>query len=235
VNTVRLVLLDEQRLFRELLAVALEQEKGFSVVGEAGGSCRAVAVCRETRPDVALMDLRLPRINETELADCLRKHLPDLRIIALTDLADAYAVRRAADSHLAGFVEKSQTIPVIVQAIRRVAAGEAFFTEIYHQRVRELTEEPFSFPKVLSAREQQILALVAEGRTSRAVAERLGLSSRTVESHRRNIMKKMDLQDMAGLVRFAVIQGFKFEACTVFPDGQRPHQCAGCAGSHPAP
>ncbi|HOW97366.1 MAG TPA: response regulator transcription factor [Kiritimatiellia bacterium] len=226
-NPVRLVLLDEQRLFRELLATTLDKARDLSVVGEAGGSCRAVAVCRETRPDVAIMDLRLPHINETELATCLRKHLPALRIVALTDLTDAYTIRRAVDAGLQGYVEKGQPLTVLLQAVRHVAAGETYFTEIYQQRVRETAEEPFSFPKVLSAREQQILALVAEGRTSRAVAQQLGLSSRTVESHRRNIMKKMDLKDMAGLVRFAVLQGFRFEECRLHDNGQ----CAGCAGS----
>lgn len=226
-NPVRVVLIDEQRLFRELLATTLDKARDLSVVGEAGGSCRAVAVCRETRPDLAVMDLRLPRINERELSECLRRHLPALRIVALTDLTDAYAIRRAVDTGLQGYVEKGQPLTVLLQAIRRVAAGETFFTEIYHQRVREMAEEPFSFPKVLSAREQQILALVAEGRTSRAVAEQLGLSSRTVESHRRNIMKKMELKDMAGLVRFAVLQGFKFEECRAHDSGR----CAGCAGS----
>ena len=124
-------------------------------------------------------------------------------------------------------MEKGQPLTVLLQAIRHVAAGETFFTEIYRQRVREMAEEPFSFPKVLSAREQQILALIAEGRTSRAVAEQLGLSSRTVESHRRNIMKKMDLKDMAGLVRFAVIEGFRFEECRARDNGR----CAGCSGA----
>lgn len=226
-NPVRLALLDEQRLFRELLATTLDKARDLSVVGEAGGSCRAVAVCRETRPDVAILDLRLPRLNELELATCLRKQLPALRLIALTDLTDAYAIRRAVDTGVQGYVEKGQPLTVLLQAIRHVAAGETFFTEIYRQRVREMAEEPFSFPKVLSAREQQILALIAEGRTSRAVAEQLGLSSRTVESHRRNIMKKMDLKDMAGLVRFAVIEGFRFEECRARDNGR----CAGCSGA----
>lgn len=231
-NPVRLVLLDEQRLFRDLLVASLKREKAFSVVGEAGGSCRAVHLCREARPDLALMDLRLPRINDSELADCLRRHLPDLRMIALTDQADAFAVRRAMDARLDGFVEKSQPLEVLLQAIAAVARGETYFTPIYHQQVREMALDPFSFPKVLSAREQQILSLVAEGQTSRAVAEKLGLSARTVESHRRNIMKKMDLKDMAGLVRFAVIQGFRFEACTLFPEGSEPPTvCAGCASA----
>ena len=93
-----------------------------------------------------------------------------------------------------------------------------------------MADEPFSFPKILSGREQQILALVAEGQTSRTVAERLGLSTRTIESHRRNIIKKMELKDMAGLVRFAVTQGFRFEDCHVFPEGaERPAACSGCA------
>lgn len=230
-NPARVILLDQHRLFRELLADALEKTGTVMVVGEAGGACRAVTVCREARPDIAVLDLRLPHINETELAVCLRKHLPDLRIIGLTDLADAFTVRRAVDTRLNGFVEKSQPWSVLLHAVQRVAEGRTFFTEVYQQRVREMADEPFSFPKVLSIREQQILAMIAEGRTSRAVAEQLGLSSRTVESHRRNIMKKMELKDMAGLVRFAVIQGFRFEACTAFPAGQRPAACDGCSGA----
>ena len=231
-KSARLVILNGQRLFRDLLASTLKRIADISVVGEAEGSCRSVTLCRETRPDIVLLDLRMPRINGTELADCLRRHLPDLRMIALTDQADAFAVRRAMDARLDGFVEKSQPLEVLLQAIAAVARGETYFTPIYHQQVREMALDPFSFPKVLSAREQQILSLVAEGQTSRAVAEKLGLSARTVESHRRNIMKKMDLKDMAGLVRFAVIQGFRFEACTLFPEGSEPPAvCAGCASA----
>lgn len=225
-----MALLDEQRTFRDLLARAIRAEKGWKVVAEAGGACHAVVVCRETQPHLALVDLRLPHINEVELATCLRRHLPGLRIIALTDLTDSFAIRRVVEAGLQGYVDKNQPWSVLREAICQVAAGGTFYTEVYHQRVREMKEAPFSFPKVLSPRERQVLALVAEGHTSRAVAQRLGLGTRTVESHRRNIMKKMGLRNAADLIRFALNEGFRFETCTALRDRRRSQMCAKCVG-----
>jgi DNA-binding NarL/FixJ family response regulator len=213
VKSWRILVLGEEALCRELLVQHLSRDTRFDVVGQAGCACEGLRLCEQLKPDLVVLDLALPRVNGVELAVHLSKASPASRIMALTNLNDAYSVNRVIECRLAGCVEKGQPLFVLDEAMAAVAGGGTYFTPKFMGAAAALASNPVAFPKILSSREQEVLAYVAEGLTSRAIGSRLGLSSRTVETHRRNIMRKMDLNDMAGLMRFAIQHGFRQENC----------------------
>jgi DNA-binding NarL/FixJ family response regulator len=210
----RILILNEDSLFRELLVQHLARDSRFSVAGQARCACDGLRQCGQFKPDLVVLDLGMPRVSGVELAVLLAKASPASRIMAVAELNDAYTVNRVIECRLAGCVEKGQSLAVLDEAMAAVAGGGTYFSPKFMGAAAALASDPVAFPKILSAREQEVLAYVAEGFTSRSIGTRLGLSSRTVEAHRRNIMRKMDLNDMAGLMRFAIQHGFRQSNCS---------------------
>jgi DNA-binding NarL/FixJ family response regulator len=176
----------------------------FSLVGEAGDGAQGLALCRRLKPDVALLDIQMPGLDGIELAATLMAEPPAPRILLLTSRKDALTINRAAELGIPGYVEKDVELKVLEAALTRVAAGERFYCDHAAETVGNLARDETAFSKMLSRREQEILALVGQGLTSKTIAARLALSPRTVESHRHNIMQKLGIKDLAGLIRYAV-------------------------------
>ncbi len=207
------VILDEQGLFRDLLCRLLQQERGFRVVGQAGCSCEGLALCREHQPDLVVLDFQMPRIGGDELARSIARECPSARILALTGATDDYTVHRVTECRVAGCMEKNQPLEMLRTAMSAVASGGMYFSPCFTEAGAALAADPAGFPKYLSRREQEILSNVAEGWTSRVIGRKLGLSARTVETHRHHIMQKLGLGDFAALMRFAVHHGFREHSC----------------------
>ena len=209
VTPMKIVLIEDQAMFRDLLKKICREHFHLSVVGEAEDAATGLELCRKYKPDMVLLDLNLPDKDGVTLADEIIAMDPEVRILALSTECDDYTLYRVLNSGMHGYVDKNrQSVEVLKQAIDEVIKGRVFFTEVVQQVRQKLRLEPKSFPKVLTEREQQLLALLGGGLTNDEVAKELHLSRYTVQLHRRNIMSKLGLHRTPDLIRYAVNKGF---------------------------
>jgi two-component system response regulator NreC len=203
----RLILADDHQIVRQGLRALLERED-IEIAGEAVDGRAAVTLVELHHPDVAVLDLSMPGLNGIDAArEILHRH-PRLGVILLTVHAEEYQVITALRAGIRGYVIKTQAADELVRAIREVARGGIYLSPDVSRIVvgvylsgAELPADP------LTPRQRQVLQLVAEGRTTKEVATLLGLSSKTAESYRAQIMEKLDIHQTAGLVRYAIRRG----------------------------
>jgi len=208
--TIRVVLADDHRLVREALRVALERERDIAIVGEATDGSAAIKLVRKAKPDVVVLDVAMPELNGIEAAARIHARHPAVKILALSAHADKRYVLEMLSGGAAGYVTKSAAGRELVQAIRTVAAGGCYLSAELASTVVEGVREARNGakgPRQLGRREREVLQLVAEGHRSPAIAARLFISTATVEAHRRNIMRKLDLHTVAELTKFAIREG----------------------------
>ena len=200
----RILLADDHALYREGLRLLLERE-GLTVCGEAADGGEAVRLALELLPDITLMDLSMPVYNGIEAATRIRKALPDAKIVLLTMHEDEVTILEALKVGVSGYVFKTQTDRDLVHTIEVVANG-AFYLgpNIPHSVIDALTHNHSQASEALTEREQQVVDLIADGLTSRAIAEILHLSPKTIESHRSRIMQKLKFEQTTQLVCYAV-------------------------------
>ena len=205
----KIVLIEDQVMFRDLLKKICREHFHLVVVGEAENASTGLELCRKHKPDMVLLDLNLPDRDGISLADEILAAAPGIRILALSSECDEYTLYRVLNSGMHGYVDKNrQSVDVLKQAIDEVIKGRVFFTEVVQQVRQRLRTEPKAFPKVLTEREQQLLGLLGSGLTNDEVARELHLSRYTVQLHRRNIMSKLGLHRTPDLIRYAVNKGF---------------------------
>jgi two-component system response regulator NreC len=202
----RVVIADDHAMFREGVRTLLERA-GIEVSGEAGDGREAVRLANELTPDVAVLDLSMPAMNGIEAARDLARSAPQVRTVLLTMFSEQAYVLEALRAGVRGYVLKTQAAPDLIDAIRQVMRGSIYLSSGISEVVLNALLEPSAPIDPLTGRELQVLQLVAEGRTAREVASALGLSPKTAESHRNRIMRKLDIHDTAGLVRYAVRRG----------------------------
>jgi DNA-binding NarL/FixJ family response regulator len=210
--TVRVVLADDQRVVREGLATLLGLLDGVEVVGTASDGDEAVALANRLRPDVVLMDLRMPRCDGVEATRRLRLESPGVKVLMLTTYADDRSVIEALRAGARGYLTKDASAADIRQAILGVAAGEAALDPAVQHHVvaaiagsdeRTLSPASSDLPDDLTPREAEVLALIAEGLTNTEIAERLVVSPTTVKSHINHLFAKAGIRDRAQAVRYA--------------------------------
>lgn len=207
----RVVIVDDHRMFRT--GVRAELGDAVEVVGEAADVDQAVNVVLATRPDVVLLDVHLPGGNGAEVVRRCAAQQPDTRFLALSVSDAAEDVIGVIRAGARGYVTKSITGPELAAAIRRVADGDAVFSPRLAGFVLDAFAGVADAPVVdeeldrLSQREREVLRLIAQGHTNRSIAGRLGLSPKTVDAHRTNLMRKLGLHDVQGLTRLAVRRG----------------------------
>lgn len=211
-DKIRILLADDHPLVRSGLMKLLEPFKEFVVVGEAEDGEEAVALAKKLAPDLVIIDLSMPRLNGIEATKLIQKVSPASRVLVLTMHENEEYVYQIFKSGAGGYLLKNTGREELATAIRAVSKGGKFFSprvsEIMVQayvkkaEAREERESKDELP--LTKRELEILELVAEGLNNQQMAERLFISTRTVETHRMNIMQKLDIHDAANLVRFAI-------------------------------
>lgn len=209
----RVLLADDHRLMRSGLRLVIERHTDFTVVGEADDGRQAVAMAESLKPDVVVMDIGMPNLNGIEAARQVNEKQPAIAIVMLSMHADEGYVLRALKAGARAYLLKDSAEEDLTQAIEAVRDGKSFFSpavsrvllQDYMRKLERVGAED-SYD-LLSAREREILQLVAEGKSSKEIASMLSLSTYTVETHRSNIMQKLNLKGIPELILYAVRKG----------------------------
>jgi len=202
-----ILLADDHPMFRQGLKTLLERE-GFDIVAEASDGHEAVRLARQLNPRVAVLDIGMPLLNGIDAARDIHKHAPETEVVLLTMYEEEAYVLEALRAGVRGYVLKAQAAEDLLVAIREVLRGAVYLSPGISQAVVDAYMGKSELPiDPLTDRERQVLQLVAEGKTTKAVAEILGLSVKTADSHRTRIMQKLKIHETATLVRYAIRHG----------------------------
>jgi DNA-binding NarL/FixJ family response regulator len=205
------MLAEDHTLMRAGLRALLTDIGGTEIVGEASNGHEALKKVETLEPDVVLLDITLPELNGLEVAKRVAKDYPRVRVIMLSMHQDPVYVRQALQAGAKGYLVKGADVPELELALRAVMRGDTYLSPaISAEVVGEYLRGEEASPSPLGAltpRQREILQLIAEGRTTKDIAAKLDLSVKTVESHRAELMTRLDIHDVAGLVRFAIRSG----------------------------
>ncbi|MGQ9477388.1 MAG: response regulator [Candidatus Bipolaricaulia bacterium] len=211
---IRLLLADDHRLVREGLRALLERELGpdFEVVGEAGDGRSAVELAARLKPEIAILDLAMPGMNGLEALEGIRQASPKTKVLLLSMFADEESILRAAWGGAAGFLLKASPADELLEAIRAAGSGRFYLSRgIANERLDRLISRG---PKrgLLTPREREVLVLIARGLKNSEIARELGLSPKTVATHRARLRAKLGLHTKAGLTRYALLKGLGLDS-----------------------
>ena len=210
----RVLLVDDHHIIRDGIKSMLEKTGEFEVIGEADEGRQALAICHKERPDVVLMDIGLPGLSGIETTIEIQRENPNIKVVMLSMYDDEHSVVSAIRSGARGFVIKKATMVDLLEALRTVVRGGVYLSAQVSDRLvsrirrGDIEPETSSSPvEDLSPRELQVLRLVAEGKTSKEIAELLSLGLQTVRSYRKTMMKKLGVNNVAGLTQVALATG----------------------------
>lgn len=204
---VRIVLADDHVVVRQGLRTLLEREK-FQVVAEASDGQEAIRLTEAHHPDIAVIDISMPILNGIDTVRELGRSCPKTKTILLTQHEEDQYIREALEVGVKGYVVKNQVASDLVHAIQQVSRGQFYLSPGVSRAVVEAYRTKSSTPvDPLTARERQVLQLIAEGKSTKDTASLLGISVKTAESHRMRLMQKLDIHETASLVRYAVRRG----------------------------
>lgn len=225
-NRITVLLAEDHRVVREGFRSLLEHESDIEVVGEAATGREAIQLIKKLRPAVVVMDIAMPLLNGLEATRQIRANYPQTKVIILSAHKDEAYVERSAEFGAVGFLIKQTSSHVLAEAIREVQKGNTFFNPAEDGRCKPYPRKPPVANKAykkkancLSSREVEVLQLIAEGLPNKQVASELGVTFKTVDRHRQNLMTKLDIHDVAGLTRYAIAEGII--VCTVRLDISR--------------
>jgi DNA-binding NarL/FixJ family response regulator len=211
-HPIRVLLVDDHTILREGIRALLADEPEIVVVGEAGDGEEAVERVQALRPDVVLMDMVMPKMNGLEATRLIKECAPEVKVLILSMYDDDEYVQQVIQAGAAGYVLKGVQAGDLTHAIREVHAGSSFLNpqiaaKLIEDYVRRVHGSAEAGHEALTPREREVLKLIAEGHSNRQIADILRLSRKTVESHRTNLMRKLDVHDVTGLVKHALRTG----------------------------
>lgn len=212
-KTISVILADDHTMVREGLRALLAIESDIQVLGEAHNGREAVEMVTRLKPEVIVMDIAMPLLNGIGAATRLREVAPATKVIILSAHSDDPYVHRVLAAGAVGFLVKQSSAQCLSRAIREVHRGRTFFSPSISKRIQEqygaaAGPRPLKMPKGLTARETEVIQLVAEGAPNKRIAADLAISIKTVERHRQHLMDKLNIHDTAGLTRYAIANGF---------------------------
>ncbi|MEX0773745.1 MAG: response regulator transcription factor [Balneolales bacterium] len=210
-NSINVLIADDHYLVRYGICSALEKADGINVVGEAGSGKEAIELFEELKPDVSLIDISMPNLNGIETTRSIIKLDPDAKILILSMHVNEEYLNQVLNAGAIGYLFKNCSGQELVDGVKAVAGGKKAFSN----KISELMTERYITQQsdddngaVLTPREKEILELISHGNTSSKIAEKLIISPRTVETHRTNLMRKLEIRNTAGLVRYAIEHGY---------------------------
>jgi DNA-binding NarL/FixJ family response regulator len=209
---VRIMLVDDHPLIREAIGHLVASAPDFELVGEAANGKECLERIAELRPDILVLDIAMPDMNGEQVTRELRRRYPELKIIALSGYNDRQFVRAMTKAGVKAYVVKSASGRELIQALRAVASGKHYLSPEVTEAVMTLWEDSapsagLSQPDGLGKREREVLKHIAEGHRSAIIAAQMGIAVTTVEAHRRNILRKLQLHSAADLTRYALRHG----------------------------
>lgn len=209
---IRVLLVDDHTILREGVRALLADEPEIVVVGEAGDGQEALEKVEALRPDIVLMDMVMPRMNGLEATGEIKRRYPETKVLILSMYDDDEYVQQVIQAGASGYLLKGMAADDLILAIREVHAGSSFLNpavaaKLIQDYVRRVRGDHAEGDEPLTVREREVLKLIAEGNTNQEIADVLYLSRKTVESHRANIMRKLDLHDVTELVKYAIRKG----------------------------
>jgi len=208
---VSIVIADDHKIVREGLIRLLEAREDFTVVGEAANGREAVALVMEKRPDIVLMDINMPKLSGIDATRQLGKAGCQSKILVLSMHESRVYVEEVLRAGASGYVVKNSASTDVHNAIDAVQSGASYLSPAITQQVVDAIARPgdarTAGVSMLTEREREVLTLIAEGLSSREIASDLGVSLKTIDSHRSNLMEKLDIHKVSGLVRFAIRAG----------------------------
>jgi DNA-binding NarL/FixJ family response regulator len=210
--SIRILLADDHKITRQGLRSLLEKQQDMEVVAEADNGRTAVRLAGEIAPDIVIMDLTMPDLNGVEATRQIVADSPDVKVIALSMHSDSLFVTEMLKSGAAGYLLKDCAFEELAKAIRIVLDGKTYLSPsisgvVVEDYVHRLSKVEFSGSEVLSDREREVLQLMAEGHSTKQIAIKLHISVKTVETHRRQIMSKLDIHTVAELTKYAIRKG----------------------------
>ena len=209
-----ILLADDHTVVREGLRALIETAEDIQVVGEATTGREAVKLAQTLHPDVILMDVNMPKLNGAEATRQILLDNPAAKVLVLSASSDDERVARLVAAGAMGFMEKQSSGQVLLRAIREVGAGKTSYSPVITRRLLQISRTareqglaPGTTRQKLTSREEEVLQLVAEGAPNKQIAEELGISPKTVDKHRQQLMAKLGIHDTAGLTRYAISSG----------------------------
>src|SRR3990172_5308402 len=212
-GNVRILLVDDHTIVRQGLRALLEAQPGFTVVGEAENGRDAVKKAQELAPDVVIMDIAMPILNGLEATRQIKRLLPETKVLALTMYNDEEYVFQILKSGASGYLIKETAANELITAIDSVNTGNPFFSPLISRKIMERYMKEEEEKKArgetdkLTNREKEVLQLIAEGYTNNEIGNLMNISVKTVETQRAHIMSKLDIHDVAGLIKYAIRKG----------------------------
>lgn len=207
----QILIADDDDMLRVGLRAVIEELGDYGVVGEARTGREAVKLCRRLEPDIVVMDVSMPDMNGVDATERVVHQVPGVRVLAFSMHSDARFIRRMLDAGASGYVPKSHALEEMGAALKALARGQTYLSPSVTGQLLDAMGAPpgagedAAIP--LTVREREVLQMIAEGHSAGEIAERLSLSVKTVESHRRRVMHKLDLHSVALLTKYAIRAG----------------------------
>jgi two-component system, NarL family, response regulator NreC len=209
---IRVLLADDHNIFRDGLHTMIDKEEGMEVIGEADNGRKAIKEAEKLAPDVVIMDISMPDMNGIEATRKIKAEMPDIKVIALSMHSDRRFVLGMLEAGASGYLLKDCAFSELAVVIRQVTTGNTYLSPkiadvVVKGYLNKMSDSSHKDSVLLTSREREILQLIAEGMTAREIAEHVYLSIKTVETHRRNIMQKLNMRSIADLTRYAIQEG----------------------------
>ena len=208
---IKVFVADDHKLFRDGLISLLKKSPDIDIIGEASSGLETLDKINLFQPDVALVDITMPELNGIEVIKRIKKCNPKIKILVISMHADLYYIVNSFRAGANGYMLKEDSFELLIDAIKQVYSGEKFLSpslesmQVY-EKIYTTQQNDEKIDKILSPREIEILQLIAEGYTSQKISETLCISVRTVDTHRKKIMAKLNIHNTAGLVKYAIKQ-----------------------------
>jgi DNA-binding NarL/FixJ family response regulator len=213
--SIRILLVDDHEIMRQGLSVLLKKHPDVEVVGQAGDGRTAVQMVNELLPDIVLMDIAMPNLNGIEATRQMVAKCPEIKVMALSSHSDRAMIASMLKAGASGYMLKESAFTELTKGIDAMQSNQTYLCSkvsnvVLSDYVNMLTDPKRSSGEVLTAREREVLQLVAEGATTKEIAAKLEVSVKTIDSHREHIMDKLAIRNVAELTKYAIRQGLTF-------------------------